>query len=226
MALLIILSPIVVLLFFLYHRQLPLDSILVEEDLNYPNTPQNRGRSGEQDIEEILLQLPGEFLLYKNLYIPIASEKWTEVDLVVIHEKGIFVVESKNYTGIITGEAQDNQWSKTLSNSFNQRFYNPIKQNATHLRALEQYLGDLPMYSVIVFGKEAELHVEPMPASDVYVCKVTQLYFLWDLLATLDYVVDIYDVQSQIEQLEKANWSIQQQHIENLMKKLENKAIS
>lgn len=226
MALLIILSSIAALLFWLYHRQSPLDSIFVEDEFVQPNTAHQKGRSGEQDIEEILLQLPGEFLLYKNLYIPIAPEKWTEIDLVVVHEKGIFVVESKNYAGVITGEAHENQWSKTLENSFQKRFYNPIKQNATHMNALTRYLGDLPMYSIIVFGNDAELQVDPIPSSDVYVCKVTQLYFLWDVLATLDYGVDIEEVQRQIEQVADANWSVQQQHIDNLTKKMENKAIS
>lgn len=226
MALLILLSSMATLLLLLYHRQAPLESILVEAEMGHSNTSHYKGRRGEQDIEEILLQLPGEFLVYNNLYIPIAAGKWTEIDLVVVHEKGIFVVESKNYSGVITGEPQDDQWSKMLSSTFNQRFYNPIKQNATHIRALSQYLGDLPMYSIIVFGRDTELQVDPIPASDVYVCKVTQLHFLWDVLASLDYEVDIQEVQRQIEQFEKANWSIQQQHIENITKKMGNKAIS
>ncbi|MBQ0138449.1 MAG: NERD domain-containing protein [Kurthia sp.] len=225
MALLFILTSMAGLLIWLYHRQSPLESILVEEELSLPSTVQQKGREGEQEIQGILQKLPGEFLLYNNLYIPISTDKWTEIDLVIVHEKGIFVFESKNYTGLVEGEAHEQQWSKTYSESYNQKFYNPIKQNNTHMNALRQILGEVPMYSIIVFGHDTELQVDPMPADDVFVCKITQLYFLWDLLPTLNYEVDILAIQNKLQQLEKADWTIQQNHIDRVSK-IGNKAIS
>lgn len=225
MALLLILTPMAILLAWLYHKQLPIESIMAEDELQQPSTVQQKGRVGEQEIEVILQYLPGKFILYNNLYIPVATDKWTEIDLVVVHEKGIFVIESKNYTGVVEGEAHEQQWSKSYFESYNQKFYNPIKQNDTHIRALKKYLGELPMYSIIVFGYDTELFVDPMPAEDVFVCKITQLQFLWDLLPTLDYEVDILAVNEQLEQLEQTNWSMQKQHIERVTK-IGKKAIS
>lgn len=225
MALLFILTPIALLLIWLYHKQVPLDSIMRESELQQPSTRQQRGRIGEEEIARILQQLPGNFFVYNNLYIPLTAEKRTEIDLVVVHEKGIFVIESKNYTGLVEGEAHEQQWSKTYSNSYNQKFYNPIKQNQTHIESLKKYLGEMPMYSIIVFGYDTELFVDPMPASDVFVCKITQLSFLWDLLPNLNYEIDILTVKERIKQLQQTNWSIQQQHIERVSK-IGKKAIS
>lgn len=221
----IILTSMAGLLIWLYHKQSPLESILVEEELTFPSTMQQRGREGEREIEDIVQHLPGKFFLYNNLYLPISEDKWTEIDLVVVHEKGIFVFESKNYTGLVEGEAHEQQWSKSYSENYNQKFYNPIKQNQTHIRALQQYLGKVPMYSIIVFGRDTELFVDPMPADDVFVCKITQLTFLWDLLPTLNYDIDILKVQQKMQQLEKADLFVQQKHIERVSK-IGNKAIS
>ena len=42
-----------------------------------------------------------------------------------------------------------------------EKFYNPIWQNSGHIKALQEYLqdtlSDVPIYSVIVFGKQATL---------------------------------------------------------------------
>lgn len=225
MVILIILAPVAALLIWLYHRQSPMESIFVEEE-NRTSSMEERGRLGEEEIARVLHHLPGKFLLYNNLYIPIAHNNLTEIDLVVVHEKAIFVIESKNYSGEISGKTNEKYWLKSFSAQYNQRFYNPIMQNATHIRALQQVVGNVPIYSIIVFGREVELNVEQMPAKDVYVCKVTQLKFLWDLLHTLEKQIDIEEIRFKLDELDDSDWSIQQQHIQNLQNKYGNKAIS
>lgn len=226
MGILLIITPITGLLIWLYNRQKPLESVFVEED-NKESTMEERGREGEEEISAILQHLPGKFLLYNNLYLPTGPNSWTEIDAVIVHEKAIFVFESKNYSGEISGKTTDRYWLKSYSSTYNQRFYNPIMQNATHIHALQQIIGQqIPLYSIIVFGRDTELFVEQMPANDVYICKVTQLKFLWDLLATLERSIDLEYIQAKITQFEESDWSIKQQHIENIQKKYGNKAIS
>lgn len=225
MVILLIITAVTCLLIALYHSQSPLESIVVEDEPTSSST-YKKGQDGEAEIAQILRHLPGKFLLYNNLYIPTGHEQWTEIDLVVVHEKAVFVIESKNYSGTISGEIRDQFWLKSMSSTYAQRFYNPIKQNSGHINALKTIIGSVPMYSIIVFGKESELTVEQLPANDVYVCKVTQLRFLWDLLATLEKEVDIEKVRCDLEQLDEATWSIQQQHIDNIQKKYGNKAVS
>lgn len=66
--------------------------------LNY----ENAGQFGEYSTEFALTNhnLKGHFAVLKNVYVPMKG-KTTEIDLLMIHEKGIFVFESKNYSGWI-----------------------------------------------------------------------------------------------------------------------------
>ena len=54
----------------------------------------------------------GKFLF--NLYIPKLNDETTEVDVVLIHPKGFFVIESKNYNGWIFGSEKNRYWTQTL----------------------------------------------------------------------------------------------------------------
>lgn len=212
-------------LIILYHRQKPLDSIFQEEVEIV--TAEQRGEELENEIVDFLSQLPGQFVLYKNFYIPLSQNKWTEIDVLMIHEKGIFVFESKNYTGDIYGTIHDSQWTKSFSETFDQRFYSPIRQNATHIRALTALIGSVkPIYSVIVFGRDADVHVDPMPASDVYICKVTQLVFLYDILLALPIKVPVYQLQNQLDPWQLTTEETKQEHVKNIKQTYGNKAIS
>ena len=85
-----------------------------------------------------------------------------EIDLVWIHETGIYVLESKNISGCIYGDEFNNQWCKTFRNNTKKQFYNPIFQNKGHISALKHILGNTyPYYSIIVFSERCELKEIP-----------------------------------------------------------------
>ena len=76
----------------------------------------------------------------------------------MIHEKGIFVIESKNYSGWIFGNERDKKWTQVLANGDKNYFFNPILQNKIHIKCLSKYLpADIPVYSIIVFSKRCTL---------------------------------------------------------------------
>ena len=78
--------------------------------MNYENT----GQFGEFATEFALTNdnLDGELVVLKNLYVPLQG-KTTEIDLLMIHEKGIFVFESKNYSGWIFGSSDQLNWTQS-----------------------------------------------------------------------------------------------------------------
>ncbi|SHK98030.1 nuclease-related domain-containing protein [Fibrobacter sp. UWB12] len=81
-----------------------------------------------------------------------------EIDLVWIHETGIYVFESKNISGQIYGDENSNQWCIILNNRTKKQFYNPIFQNNGHINALKRILGNHNSYcSIIVFSERCEL---------------------------------------------------------------------
>ena len=88
----------------------------------------------------------------RNLYIPKDNGDTSEIDVVYITQKGIFVFESKNYSGWIFGDEKGTYWTVMLPNRERNRFYNPIKQNRTHIKWLGAYVGpEVPLFSIIVF---------------------------------------------------------------------------
>ena len=97
-----------------------------------------------------------------NLYVPRDNSKTSEIDIIMFHPKGLFVIESKNYSGWIFGNESHKQWTQTLpigyGESHKERFYNPIMQNSTHIRAIRKHIDDsIPIYSVIAFSDKCTL---------------------------------------------------------------------
>ncbi|WP_214764188.1 nuclease-related domain-containing protein [Exiguobacterium sp. s141] len=100
-------------------------------------------------------------LILTNLYLPHPTkrDRTTEIDVLFIDESGVHVIESKNYSGWIFGREQEQQWTQTLSNRKKFKFYNPVKQNELHMRAIEQLLGldRSCLHSWIVFSDRSTL---------------------------------------------------------------------
>ena len=48
--------------------------------------------------------------------------------MLMIHENGIFVIESKNYSGWLFGDYNQLNWTQSFPNGEKHKFYNPIKQ--------------------------------------------------------------------------------------------------
>lgn len=117
--------------------------------------PQLKGYVGEQRIRKLLDGLGEEYTVFNDVYVPKKSGELTQVDHVLLSPYGIFVIETKNYTGWIFGQEQQKNWTQTIYNK-KSRFYNPVMQNNTHLKALQHHLNmDVPMHSIVVFSNAA-----------------------------------------------------------------------
>ncbi|TCT14547.1 nuclease-like protein [Natranaerovirga pectinivora] len=86
----------------------------------------DKGNYGEFLIFSYLEKLEGEPKLMTNLYIPKENGSTTEIDLIMISETGIYVFESKNYSGWIFGDEMQKNWTQTLQNRQKNKFFNPI----------------------------------------------------------------------------------------------------
>lgn len=127
--------------------------------------PISKGKIGEYLAYEELDQIPGEKRLLHNIYIKKPNGQATEIDCLLIHQKGLFVIESKNYKGYIYGAEYDNKWTQVLSKKNHFSFYNPIRQNNGHIKNLLTYLSyasqdqfrNIPVYSIIAFNSTADI---------------------------------------------------------------------
>ncbi|MCD7838781.1 MAG: NERD domain-containing protein [Clostridiales bacterium] len=121
------------------------------------------GIKGEYLIWSRLRKLPGYKKFLFNCYLPKSNGETTEIDVILLHESGIYVFESKNYSGWIFGTETQQYWTQTLpqgrKRSQKEHFFNPIIQNKVHLKWLERYLNSEPslFYSYIVFSERCTL---------------------------------------------------------------------
>ena len=98
-------------------------------------------------------------LMLRNVYIPAEIGEKTEIDLIYITQKGLFIIESKNVSGWIFGRESDRYWTQSLPDKSKIRFFNPIWQNRGHIKWLRSFLHDenLPCFSLIVFSERCSL---------------------------------------------------------------------
>lgn len=171
-----------------------------------------------------LLGKKGKIL--RNLYLPTDDGGTSEIDLIFITQKGIFVIESKNYSGWIFGRQYDQYWTQSLPNRIKNRFYNPIRQNNTHIKWLKQFLNrDIPLYSFIVFSERCELKNVSLKDDSVFVMKRDELRsyikHVWknvpDVLTTEE-ITQLYD---KLLPLTKADEALKAAHVDAIRQKFD-----
>lgn len=121
-----------------------------------------KGEIGEKKVADILKKLPGDkYRTINNVLLKRHDGKTVQIDHIVVSLYGIFVIETKNYKGIITGNDYLEQWTKHVYKK-KYYFFSPTRQNYGHIKALEELLG-LPgscFVSIVVFLPGARLRVK------------------------------------------------------------------
>jgi len=123
-------------------------------------TVSDKGAYGEFLIYELLESLGEGNRILTNIYLPTGNGRTTEIDLLMVHPTGIYVFESKNYSGWIFGDEKSKNWTQTLKGSKKTSFYNPVRQNKGHISALMDNLRDVgpeSFFSYIVFSERCEI---------------------------------------------------------------------
>ena len=140
-----------------------------------------KGEYGEDRIYDILQKVDGYKATLQNCYLPKGNGETAEVDLIFLHESGIYVFESKNYSGWIIGSENQKYWTQIFSDrkggTKKYKFYNPLWQNVTHIRVLQKILRDknVNIYSYIVFGNDCTLKDVRLNQSNYYVIQRREL---------------------------------------------------
>ena len=185
------------------------------------------GRHGERltERELNLVKLFGRSgKVLRNVYVPKENGETSEIDLVFITQKGIFVIESKNYSGWIFGDEESVNWTVMLPSKVKNRFYNPIMQNKTHIKWLQKYLGDsIPLFSVIVFSVRCEVKKVSVQSDNIYVIKRDELYAtvrkIWDNSEDRLTENEVHSVNGRMRTLAHVDTAVKEAHIENINKK-------
>ena len=134
--------------------------------------PKVKGRIGERAVRSVIGKDLDEetYIEFHDLIIPSRSGT-TQIDHIYVSVFGIFVIETKNYTGWIFGSEKQSKWTQVV---YKQKHYfqNPLRQNYAHIKALSELL-QLPeekFHSMVVFLGDCELKTQ-MPPN---ICRIRQ----------------------------------------------------
>jgi hypothetical protein len=118
---------------------------------------------GEALVSQVLRSHfgPPDYHLMNHVTIRM-DDGTTQVDHILLSRFGVFVIETKDYSGWIFANAARRTWTQVLFRA-RFRFQNPILQNKRHVRAVQGLLDFLQpdaVKSLVVFSGEGEFKTE------------------------------------------------------------------
>ena len=105
---------------------------------------QQRGQAGEAAVSARFTRRADDLLLR------FGTGRYSQIDHLALTPHGILVLESKNLGGLLYGAPDRPYWTQVIGPQ-RHAFYNPLKQNATHLAAVRRYAGTVPVRGLVVF---------------------------------------------------------------------------
>lgn len=135
--------------------------------LFYRQTSSYRGKKGESHIHDVLMDLPNEYTILDDVVL-YTNNGTTQIDHIVVSKYGVFAIETKNYTGEIYGNDQNEEWKQIIVTRVRYRrnpfkvytyvtknlFYNPVKQSLGHSYVIKDKLKSwkyLPVVPIVCF---------------------------------------------------------------------------
>jgi len=193
--------------------------ILIAILVAYLKHPSTRGKFGENKVRRIIEDtIECEQYVINNLGL-VNDGMTSQIDHIVINPRGVFVIETKNYSGEIYGSENQREWTQVLAyGNAKYKLYNPIKQNATHVFNVKRLVGNLPIHSLIVFVQNNIDHIKsnnviPLSAlrrslqSGENILSIEQMKKAYEVLmsnkmeiTTKEHILNIREQQHNLEQ--------------------------
>lgn len=95
-----------------------------------------------------------------DFILPGAYGGLKKVDHAILTAGGILCIQTKHYNGIIFGAEDEPQWTNVEGIS-RRRFFNPIIQNESRTRALQNVVPDVPIANLVVFTGSVDFPTPP-----------------------------------------------------------------
>ncbi|TSA44811.1 NERD domain-containing protein [bacterium] len=126
--------------------------------------PHWTGAAGERFVSRKLHQLDADhYKILNDLLLPSNGHlDTTQIDHIVVSNYGIFCIETKAYEGWIFGDASQEYWIQVIYRH-KERFYNPLRQNYAHVKAVEELVRskypNAQIYSLVAFPDADKLKI-------------------------------------------------------------------
>lgn len=145
---------------------------------NYTTVMNNKKLYREYLIVNKLSKLPGISKFVINAYTTTTTRKTTELDILFIHETGIYIVEYKDYSGWIYGNEDNKRWIQILENNQKNFFYNPLLKNQENIQILQKEIhnNNLNLFkSFIIFSDRCILKKLDIFSPNIIVLKQNKM---------------------------------------------------
>jgi hypothetical protein len=103
-----------------------------------PTAATAKGKDGERRVAKVIASLG--FPALHDVYLP-SDNGTTQIDHIVRAGNCIVVIETKNFGGVLYGEVHDQNWCQSFRRRDSRSFFNPLKQNAIHVKAVKKIAG-------------------------------------------------------------------------------------
>lgn len=117
--------------------------------------PVSKGRAGERRVARMLRRCKG-YVVLNDIMLRRDDGGTTQIDHIAVGPAGVYVIETKNYRGLVEGDKYNDTWYVDGI-----EIHNPVHQNYGHICALKELLCDdtIPYLSLVVFPDGTDLEV-------------------------------------------------------------------
>lgn len=191
-----------ILIFYLKYRE-------NKKLLSSVSSPKRGNRAERRLLIKMLKNGVHPKAIFHDLYLQKKNGEFSQIDIVVATPQGLLVIEVKDFSGWIFGNEKQKYWTQILNyGEYKSRFYNPIMQNAGHIKALKEQseqFAHLPIFNIVLFTTNCTLKDVSYVSENTYV----------------GYNCDIEYILNKIEKLELAEYN-DKKEIASLLRKAVN----
>lgn len=159
-----------------------------------------------------------EYHLFNNITLRL-GEITTQIDHLLVCKFGVFIIETKHFSGWIYANSKSKKWTQVIFRAKNQ-FQNPIHQNYKHVLAVKEnleFIDKKTFHNVVVFTGDGEFKTK----------KPFNVFFLDELIDFISSkekeVLTDDDILKAIGKIEKERYFISEktdiEHVEMLNKR-------
>lgn len=178
-----------------------------------------KGWSGEKVVQTRLDKKLDMNVYYPihNLIIP-SRNITTQIDHLYVSPYGVFVLETKNYSGWIFGGEKQAKWTQVIHKK-KHSFQNPLRQNYGHIKALSSLLNlsEDKFHSLIIFLGDCQFKTA-MPKN---VCRANQAFSYINQFQ--DIILNDVEIQKIVTMLSSEEFMATRkktkEHIQNIRRK-------
>lgn len=120
------------------------------------------GWFGELWTKKELKKLPKETYTILNDIMLNEDGHTHQIDHIVVSKYGIFVIETKQFNGYITGDKYDKKWVRHFKGNKKMYYTNPVRQNYGHVKAISEllHIEDYKVFNKVCISSNAKINIK------------------------------------------------------------------